>query len=190
MAERISLEKLYTVFYYAVGTLKFHTDVRCSTLRCYYLAALVTSFMDYGNSFPGHHANISPWSNSPACHCERSFQQALWKCHLPVKEAMDPPSSAWQSRLSHWKHQPPNTALLTASLQLQSLLLSRGPALLPSACAWPPHSAAPSLKMPLYPVALALLPSSGLCSAHVHPYLQAWPLHSSSGLVTGFNKLL
>ena len=48
----------------------------------------------------------------------------------------------------------------------------------------------PSPKMPLYPVALALLPSSGLCSAGVHPYLQAWPLHSSSGLVTGFNKLL
>lgn len=142
MAERISLEKLDTVFYYAVGTLKFHTDVRCSTLRCYYLAALVTSFMDYGNSFPGHHANISPWSNSPACYCERSFQQALWKCHLPVQEAMDPPSSAWQSCLSHQNHQPPNTALLTASLQLQSLLLSRGPALPPSAHAWPPHSAA------------------------------------------------
>lgn len=133
MAERISLEKLDNLFYYAVGTLKFHTDVRCSTLRCYYLAALVTSFMDYGNSFPGHHANISPWSNSPACYCERSFQQVLWKCHLPVQEAMDPPSSAWQSRLSHRKHQPPNTASLTASLQLQSLLLSRGPALLPSA---------------------------------------------------------
>ena len=163
MAERISLEKLDTVFYYAVGTLKFHTDLRCSTLRCYYLVALVTSFMDYGNSFPGHHANISPWSNSPACHCERSFQQALWKCHLPVQEAMDPPSSAWQSRLSHWKHQPPNTALLTASLQLQSLLLPRAPH------SSPRHvhghrTRQPSLKMPLYPVALALLPSSGLLS--------------------------
>lgn len=161
----------------AVGTLKFHTDVRYSTLRCYYLAALVTSFMDYGNSFPGHHANISPWSNSPACHCEKSFQQALWKCHLPIQEARDPTSSAWQSSLSHRKHRHTHSLSPTpTSIPLTGPRTS-SPRHVHGHCAWQP-----SLKMPLYPVFLPLLPASGLHSAHDHPYRQAWPLHSSSAL--------
>ena len=108
---------------------------------------------------------------------EKSFQQALWKCHLPIQEAIDPTSSAWQSSPSHRKHHHPRSLSPTStSVPLTGPHIS-SPRQVHGHCTWQP-----SLKMPLYPVVLSLLPFSGLHSGHVHPYLQAWPLHSSSVL--------
>ena len=156
MAERISLEKLDNVFDHAVGTLKLHTDVRYSTLRCYYLAALVTSFMDYGNSFPGHHANISPWSNSPACHWEELSTS-------PVE--MSPPHS--RSHRSNFlglaiQPFPPEAPPPSQPLSNFNLCSSHwAPHLLPSAGAWPLHLAAFSedAALPCGPVPPSLLRS-------------------------------